>query len=76
MPIVVVAGWIPGFDKISCTKLMRSRFGLNLRDGKRTTDDILARRVQRLEVQSDAEAISLVLDLTKVGALAHVDPVA
>jgi ribosomal protein L7/L12 len=76
MPIVVIAGWVPGFEKVSCTKLLRSRLGLGLRDGKQMTDNILARSTQRIELQTDAAAMSLVSDLAKIGALAHVEPVA
>ena len=76
MTTVVITGWVPGFEKISCTNLVRSRFGLDLRDGKNITDNILHGTVQRLELPTDAEAASLVLELTKIGALAHVEPAA
>jgi len=73
MAIVVITGWVPGFGKVSCTKLVRSRLGLDLLGGKRITDDILQGTVRRLELPTDVEAASLVLELTGIGALAHVE---
>jgi hypothetical protein len=76
MTTVVITGWAPGFEKVSCTKLVRARLGLDVRDGKQITDDILQRIVRRLELPTNAEATSLVLELAKIGALAHVEPAA
>jgi hypothetical protein len=61
---------------VSCTKLVRSRLGLDLRDGKQVTDDILQGTVRRIELASDEEAASLVAELTRIGVLAHVEPTA
>jgi ribosomal protein L7/L12 len=76
MAMVVITGWVPGFEKVSCTKLVRSRLGLDLRDGKQVTDDILQGTVRRIELASDEEVASLVAELTRTGALAHVEPTA
>jgi ribosomal protein L7/L12 len=76
MAIVVITGWVPGFEKVSCTKLVRARLGLGLRDGKQVTDDILQGTVRRFELPSEVEAASLVRELTRIGALAHVEPAA
>jgi ribosomal protein L7/L12 len=72
MAIVEITGWQVGFNKVACTKIVRAASGLNLADGKRVTDGVLARKVQRISVPSDEVAQGLVRDLTEIGAVAMV----
>ena len=73
MARVEIAGWISGFEKVECTKLLRSELGLNLAEAKQITDSILEGQHQSLAVPSLEAAKNLAEALKSLGAIAHVD---
>jgi len=72
MAIVEITGWKVGFNKVACTRIVRAATGLDLADGKRLTDGVLAGNVQRISVPSTEAAGRLALDLVEIGAIASV----
>lgn len=72
MATVEISGWIDGFQKVSCTKLLRSELGLSLADAKHITDGILEGQHQSLPVHSLAAAENLSQALQSLGAKAYV----
>lgn len=73
MPTVEITGWICGFEKVECTKLLRSELGLNLAEAKQITESILEDQHQTLAVPSLETGKNLAEALRSLGAIAHVD---
>jgi len=74
MAIVEISNWQPGFQKVSCTKLLKASAGLDLADAKRITDGVLAGELQLVQVSSLSAAVELVAALQQLGASACVSP--
>ena len=72
MAIVEINGWSPGFQKVSCTKTLQSVAGLGLAEAKRITDAVLDGQLQRVQLQSVADAQQLSAALQRLGVSAHV----
>lgn len=74
MAPVEIVGWLPGFQKVACTKLLQAHAGLGLAAAKGVTDGILDGRVQIVHLPSESAAETLVSALKGIGASAHVAP--
>ena len=72
MAIVEITEWQVGFNKVACTNIVRAASGLDLADGKRVTDGVLAGNAQRISVPSAEIAQRLVRDLAEIGAFAAI----
>jgi len=72
MATIEITGWVPGFLKVSCTKLLQAQVGLGLADAKSVTDAILDRRPQLIQLPSDVAANDLAMALRELRATAHV----
>jgi ribosomal protein L7/L12 len=71
MTTVEIVGWVPGFQKVACTKLLQTHAGLGLAAAKGVTDGILDGRVQIVRLPSESAAESLVCALKSIGASAY-----
>lgn len=71
MAIIEITSWQYGFNKVACTKLLRSA-GLDLAEAKGVTDGVLAGETQKLYVSSVAGAYEAVALLHAFEASAHV----
>jgi ribosomal protein L7/L12 len=76
MASVEVTGWKVGFNKVACTKIVRSFTGLGLAEGKKVTDGVLNGEIQRISVASFENATLLAQALIEIGAIASVAPTA
>jgi hypothetical protein len=72
MVTIEITSWSPGFQMVSCTKLLRATAGLALAEAKHVTDGVLAGQVQYVHVSTLAAADDLVSSLQGLGACAHV----
>lgn len=72
MATVEITGWLPGFRKVSCTKLLQSQVGIGLADAKSITDGILNGVPQLIQLPIGIEADDLATALQGLGAVAHV----
>jgi hypothetical protein len=71
MKDVSVIGWVPGFQKIRFTNILRRELGFSLSAAKSATDSVLVNRSITLQV-ADATAPELIRELESVGALTQV----
>jgi ribosomal protein L7/L12 len=67
-----IHGWVPGFNKVACDKLLKRVLGIGLKQAKDIVDAVLDGEVQVLQLQSKEEAEQLVMDLCRLGAKARV----
>lgn len=66
MKKIEIQAWEPGFQKVSCTKLLQEKAGYSLSRAKATTDAILNR--QRVTIELPDEGFERAIDeLLKIG---------
>ena len=73
MPKLSIIGWNDGLQKVSMTKILRSKSGLGLKESKAVTDAVLDGEVIDLEIEDSEIAKELAAELTKIGAIVKIE---
>jgi ribosomal protein L7/L12 len=73
MFVVKIIGWKEGLKKISMTKLLQKRLGINLAQAKDITDDVLYGKTIVLNINTDEDAKNLAAELYELGAIVKIE---
>ena len=73
MPVLKVIGYRWGLEKVSMTKTYRDQVGLNLKQAKSLTDDLLEGKAIVLNIEDEEEAEALKEKLCKIGAIVKIE---
>jgi len=70
MKEIIIVGWVGGFNKVGCTKILREELGLTISEAKSITDKILENEKVKIKVTENHDVEALVKTLTALGARA------